>query len=124
MLKEERLFARRLTCLPTPRSKDRNQPPAEGKDIFDRAGECDPAGKAQPGRLFLESGAALAIAQDGELRLCLGGKCRELVDYVIERSRIKMAKADRASTAIGVRLAARIAGQIDPIRNRLSIGQI
>lgn len=77
ILNEERLFAGRLTCLPTPRSKDRNQPPADGKDIFERAGEGDPAGKAQPGCLFLESGAALVIAQDGELRLCLGG-CREL----------------------------------------------
>ncbi len=83
----KRGWCRALTCLPTPGSKDKNQPPAEGKDIFDRAGECDPAGKAQPGCLFLESGAALVIAQDGELRLCLGGKCRELGE--LERSRLR-----------------------------------
>lgn len=29
------------------------------------------------------------FAQDGELRLCLGGKCRELVDHVPERSGLR-----------------------------------
>ncbi|CAH2395546.1 hypothetical protein MES5069_110096 [Mesorhizobium escarrei] len=58
------------------------------------------------------------------MRLSLGGKCRELVDYVLERSRIKMAKADRASVPSAfVRLAARLVGQIDPIRNRLPISE-